>query len=63
MNYQDCEVLVHINKKSHDIADGVHVCKNHLDVGVDDQSIIYGYAANETEYSMPITHSTATSSG
>ena len=39
MNYQDSEALVRINKKSTDIADGVHVCKNDLDVGVDDQSI------------------------
>ena len=52
-----------INKKSPDIADGVHVCKNDLDVGVDDQSVMFEYATNQTEDAMPITHSMATSLG
>ena len=53
--YQDCEVLVCINKKSPDIADGVHVCKNDLDVGVDDQSIMFEYATDEAEDGVLLT--------
>ena len=52
-----------INKKRVDIADGVHVCKNDLDVGVDNQSIMFECATNETEEAMSITHSMATSLG
>jgi len=37
LNYQDCEVLVRIKKQSPDIADGVHVGKDDLDVGAGDQ--------------------------
>merc|ERR1711862_635098 len=39
-----CEVLVRINKQSPDIAGGVHVCKEDLDIGAGDQGIMFGYA-------------------
>merc|ERR1719199_451296 len=44
-----CEVLVRINKQSPDIAGGVHVGKEDLDVGAGDQGIMFGYATDETE--------------
>jgi len=58
-----CEVLVRINKQSPDIAGGVHVGKEDLDVGAGDQGIMFGYASDETEDAMPLTHSMATRLG
>ena len=58
-----CEVLVRINKQSPDIAGGVHVGKDDMDVGAGDQGIMFGYASDETEDCMPLTHSMATRLG
>mmetsp|Transcript_39628 Transcript_39628/g.86523 ORF Transcript_39628/g.86523 Transcript_39628/m.86523 type:complete len:465 (-) Transcript_39628:226-1620(-) len=58
-----CEVLVRINKQSPDIAGGVHVGKEDLDVGAGDQGIMFGYASDETVDCMPLTHSMATRLG
>jgi S-adenosylmethionine synthetase len=58
-----CEVIVRINIQSPDIAGGVHVGKEDLDVGAGDQGIMFGYASDETEDAMPLTHSMATSLG
>merc|ERR1712001_619001 len=58
-----CEVLVRINKQSPDIAGGVHVGKDDFDVGAGDQGILFGYASDETEDCMPLTHSMATRLG
>merc|ERR1712066_811541 len=61
--HKTCEVLVRINKQGPDIAGGVHVGKDDLDVGAGDQGIMFGYASDETEDCMPLTHSMATRLG
>merc|ERR1712086_470143 len=58
-----CEVIVRINKQSPDIAGGVHVGKEEMDVGAGDQGIMFGYASDETQDCMPLTHSMATRLG
>merc|ERR1712139_754771 len=60
---KSCEVLVRISKQSPDIAGGVHVGKDDLDCGAGDQGIMFGYATDETEDCMPLTHSVATKLG
>merc|ERR1711943_24339 len=58
-----CEVIVRINKQSPDIAGGVHVGKDEMDVGAGDQGIMFGYASDETSDCMPLTHLVSTRLG
>merc|ERR1711970_101565 len=60
---KSCEVIVRINKQSPDIAGGVHVGKEDLDIGAGDRGIMFGYASDETEDCMPLTILMATRLG
>ena len=51
---------IRINKQSPDIAGGVNVGNDDLDVGAGDQDITFGYSSDEIEEFMPLTHSMST---
>mmetsp|Transcript_718 Transcript_718/g.2129 ORF Transcript_718/g.2129 Transcript_718/m.2129 type:complete len:396 (-) Transcript_718:422-1609(-) len=65
LDADNCKVLVHIEAQSPDIGQGVHGMgtKTLEEIGAGDQGHMFGYATDETEQLMPLTHVLATQLG
>ncbi|XVE73515.1 hypothetical protein DITRI_Ditri11bG0124400 [Diplodiscus trichospermus] len=63
LDADSCQVQVHIEQQSPDIAQGVHSTKRPEEIGASDEGLMFGYATDETPEYMALSHLLATKLG